>query len=323
MPASQTKARILYMYKILLEQTDKEHYLTIKQIISQLESNGISAFRKTVISDIEQLIEFGVDVQCIKSSQNRYYINNRIFSLSELKLLVDVVESTQFITQSKSAELIEKLSDLTSVYEADELCREIYLARRMKSGNEETYEVIDRIHNAVHSQKQITFQYYEYDNNKNRVLRNSGELYKFSPYGMTCDDNKYYVIGYSVKHNKIVTFRTDRMCNVEILDCPCIPKANNFSITSFVKTVFHMYDEDMFTVTLKCRNTLMKNVIDHFGMDVHTEILSEEYFKTVVEVSASKTFFGWVFQFGGDVQIMKPESVKNRFVEMARAVCIE
>ena len=143
MSKSESKSRILYIYKMLMEQTDNEHYLTVQQMISQLEEKGISAFRKTVISDIEQLTEFGVDIVCVKSSQNRYHIEKREFMLPELKLLVDAVESLQFITKSKSAELIGKLSDLASTYQADELCREIFLAHRMKSDNEEIYDVVD------------------------------------------------------------------------------------------------------------------------------------------------------------------------------------
>ena len=181
-------ARILYVQKLLLEQTDIEHFLTVQQIINELEKQGISAHRKTVISDIEQLVDFGMDIVCVKSTQNRYYVRSSLFSLSEIKLLVDAVEASQFITQSKSAELIGKLSDLTSVNNADKLCRQIYLTRRMKCDNEEIYEVVDRCHEAISGCKQVTFLYYEYDGQKNRVLRNNGERYQFSPYGMTWED---------------------------------------------------------------------------------------------------------------------------------------
>lgn len=224
MPKAESKLRILHIYKMLMEETDTDHYVTIQQIITQLEQYDITAFRKTVISDIEQLMKFGVDIVCVKSSQNRYYIRNRIFTLSELKLLVDVVEASQFITQSKSAELIGKLSDLTSTYQADELCREIYLARRIKSDNEEIYEIADKIHMAVRQVSQITFIYYGYNREKNRVLHNNGERYQFSPYGMTWEDGRYYAIGYSEKHEKIVTFRADRMSDVQITTALCVPK---------------------------------------------------------------------------------------------------
>ena len=321
MSEGKSKARILYIYRMLVEQTDESHYLTIQQIINQLQECGISAFRKTVISDIEQLVEFGMDIVCVKSSQNRYHINKHDFTLAELKLLVDAVECSQFITLNKSAELIEKLSNLTSCHNADELCRGIYLSRRSKSENEEMYEAVDSVHKAINRKRQITFRYYEYDGNKNRVLRNNGEQYQLSPYGMTWEDGKYYVIGYSIKHSKIVTFRVDRMCDTQICDYPAIPKPDEFDVSEFVKKAFRMYDDGMVTVTLKCKNEVMKLIIDRFGIDVHTEPSTRGYFKATVDVYASQTFFGWVFQFGGAIQIVKPASVKRRYVEMARIVC--
>ncbi|MBQ8301070.1 MAG: WYL domain-containing protein [Clostridia bacterium] len=160
--------------------------------------------------------------------------------MSELKLLVDAVEASHFITQAKSAELIGKLSDLTSSHNADKLSRHIYLSKRMKSDNEEIYDVVDKIHAAINSKHQITFLYYEYDSMKNRVLRNDGNRYQFSPYGMTWEDNKYYVVGFSVKHKKIISFRVDRMSD----------------------------DEPLVAVTLKCKNRVMKSMIDRFGIDV-------------------------------------------------------
>lgn len=321
MPKSDSKSRILHIYRILVEETDCEHQITIQQIIDRLSEVGITAYRKTVQSDIRQLREFGFDIECKRSSQNRYYINSNVFTLSELKLLVDAVEASYFITQSKSAELIGKLSDLTSGHNADKLSRHIFLSKRMKSENEEIYEVVDKIHTAINSNRQITFLYYEYDNMKNRVLRNNGNRYQFSPYGMTWEDNKYYVVGYSVKHSKIISFRVDRISDVVVTDNLSFPKPDKFSVADYVGKVFRMYDgEPIVSVTLKCRNKVMKSVIDRFGMDVQTQPLNKEYFTAVVDVSASQTFFGWVFQFGGDIQIMKPAKVKRAFQEMGKKI---
>lgn len=322
MPSTDSKSRILYVYKMLTEQTDAEHYLTIQQILTQLEEKGVTAYRKTVISDIEQLQEFGVDIVCTKSTQNRYHIGIRQFTLSELKLLVDAVEASQFITQEKSNALIEKLSSLTSSHHAEQLQRQLYLSKRAKSDNEEIYETVDKTHTAVNRNRQISFLYYEYDSHKNRILRNNGERYVFSPYGMTWEDSRYYVIGFSVKHGKIITFRADRMSGVEVTDCPCFPKPDGFDVSEYVKRIFRMYDDKIKTVTLKCKNEVMKSVIDRFGLDVRTEPYADgRHFKAVVDVGASQTFFGWVFQFGGAIKIVKPASVKNQFLEMAQAVC--
>lgn len=321
MSKSDSKSRILHIYRILVEETDSEHQITIQQIIDRLDEVGIPAYRKTVQDDIEILKEFGLDVICIRSSQNKYYINSNFFTLSELKLLVDAVEASHFITQAKSAELIGKLSDLTSGHNADKLSRHIFLSKRMKSDNEEIYDAVDKIHAAINSKHQITFFYYEYDNMKNRVLRNDGNRYQFSPYGMTWEDNKYYVVGYSVKHKKIISYRVDRMTDVMVTDNLCVPQPDGFSVADYVSRVFRMYgDEPVVAVTLKCKNRVMKSIIDRFGYDVQTAPLNDEYFTAVVEVSASQTFFGWVFQFGGDIQIMKPAKIKRAFADMGKRI---
>ena len=320
MPKTDTKARILYIYKLLLQETDSEHYITIQQIIDKLEVQGISAYRKTVIADIEQLQNFGADIVGVRSSQNRYYMRSSLFSLSEIKLLVDAVECSQLITPSKSAELIEKLGSLTSSYNKEKLCCHIYLSERLKSDNEEVYYIVDKVNTAVNLNRQITFQYYEYDVEKNKVLRNGGERYVLSPYGMTWEDGRYYVIGFSVKHDKIITFRVDRMSSVEISEDVCTPKLDDFSIVDYVNKVFRMYDDEIVTVTLRCKNELMKSVIDRFGLDVKTEPCSKSSFNAIVDVAASQTFFGWVFQFGGDIRIVKPAKVKRAFLEMGKKI---
>lgn len=320
MSKADTKARILYIYKLLLQETDREHDITVQQIIDKLEEQGIFAFRKTVIADIRQLQDFGVDIVGVRRSQNRYYLNSSLFSLPEIKLLVDAVECSQLITPSKSAELIEKLGSLTSSYNKDKLCCHIYLSERLKSDNEEIYKVIDNVNTAVSLKRQISFLYYEYDGEKNKVLRNEGERYVISPYGMTWEDGRYYVIGFSLKHNKIVTFRVDRMTGVEISESVSKPKPDDFSIADYVNKVFRMYDDEIVKVTLKCKNEVMKSVIDRFGMDVKIESCNKSCFNAIVEVGVSQTFFGWVFQFGGDVQIVKPAKVKRAFLEMGKKI---
>ena len=320
MPKTDTKARILCIYKLLLQETDSEHDITIQQIIDKLEVQGISAYRKTVIADIEQLQNFGADIVGVRSSQNRYYMRSSLFSLSEIKLLVDAVECSQLITPSKSAELIEKLGSLTSSCNKEKLCCHIYLSERLKSDNEEIYNIVDKVNTAVNLNHQITFLYYEYDVEKNKVLRNNGERYVLSPYGMTWEDGRYYVIGFSVKHDKIITFRVDRMSSVEISEDVCTPKPDDFSIVDYVNKVFRMYDDEIVTVTLRCKNELMKSVIDRFGLDVKTEPCSKSSFNAIVDVAASQTFFGWVFQFGGDIRIVKPAKVKRAFLEMGKKI---
>ena len=320
MANADTKSRIINIYRLLLAETDAEHYLTVNQIIDWLEAKGISAYRKTVIADIEQLIESGIDIKCIKSTQNRYYMNSGLFSIAELKLLVDAVEAAQFITEKKSEALIEKLSSLTSTHNSEKLCRTIVLAQRAKSDNEEIFENIDRCHEAINRNKQLTFLYFEYNEDKQRILRNYGEEYRLSPYCLTWEDAKYYVIGYSLKHEKIITIRVDRMNNVVITDDMRIPAPEGFNAADYVNKVFRMFDDKMVKVTLKCRNDLMKVVIDRFGLDVETEPKRNGYFYAKVEVSVSRTFYGWVFQFDGGIDIVKPPRIRKEYMEMGKRI---
>ena len=320
MANADTKSRIINIYRLLLAETDAEHYLTVNQIIDWLEAKGISAYRKTVIADIEQLIESGIDIKCIKSTQNRYYMNSGLFSIAELKLLVDAVEAAQFITEKKSEALIEKLSSLTSTHNSEKLCRTIVLAQRAKSDNEEIFENIDRCHEAINRNKQLTFLYFEYNEDKQRILRNYGEEYRLSPYCLTWEDAKYYVIGYSLKHEKIITIRVDRMNNVVITDDMRIPAPEGFNAADYVNKVFRMFDDIIVKVTLKCRNDLMKVVLDRFGLDVETEPKRNGYFYAKVEVSVSRTFYGWVFQFDGGIDIVKPPRIRKEYMEMGKRI---
>lgn len=321
MSKSDSKSRILHVYKILLQETDPEHMITIQQIIDKLSERGITAYRKTVISDIEELKKFNTDIVCVRSSQNKYYLNSGIFSLSELKLLVDAVKCSHFITSAKSAELIKKLGEMTSKNNREKLGCHIYLPQKLKSDNEEIYSVVDAVNEAVNQNHQITFQYFEYDANKNKVLRNDGENYILSPYGMTWDDGYYYVIGHSQKHKKVITFRADRMLNVEIKNDVRMPE-DGFNIEEFVNRNFHMYSSDgVVKVTLKCKNELMKSVIDRFGYEVETVPSKDGFFKAIIDVAPSRTFFAWVFQFNGDIKIISPASVKKDFSEMRGRFC--
>ena len=319
MSKRDSKSRILYIYQILLQETDSEHKITIQQIIDKLSELGITAYRKTIISDIDELRNFGADIVSVRSSQNLYYLNSGLFSLTELKLLVDAVCCSHFITSAKSTELIKKLGNMTSIYNKDKLGCHIYLSQRLKSDNEEIYSVVDTVNDAVNQNQQISFQYFEYDAQKNKILKNDGIKYKLSPYGMTWDDGNYYVIGYSVKHEKVITFRADRMLNVEIMNVICVPKPDDFNIAEFVNRNFHMYSSDeVVKVTLKCKNELMKSVIDRFGLDVETIPLKDGSFKAIIEVAPSRTFFAWVFQFNGEIKIISPAKVRKTFIEMVK-----
>ncbi|WP_455391136.1 helix-turn-helix transcriptional regulator [Frisingicoccus sp.] len=314
----ETKPRILYLLKVLLEHTDEEHPLTTNQLIEILEKEyDISTYRTTIAKDVAALQQFGIDVVTVRSTQTNYFIGNRKFELAELKILIDAVESSKLITPKKSEELIRKIHSLVNEEQTYKLKRNSFFAERVKPDNEQIYYIVDTINEAINNQKQISFQYYEYSGLKKKVLRNKGEVYVISPYSLIWCGDYYYVAGHSAKKEKVVTFRVDRIAsNPEISEKDSVPMPADFDVAEYTKQVFFMYDGEQVEVDLRCDNSLMKTMIDRFGEDVTTLAYDMESFRLLATVSASPTFYGWVFGFGGKVQILGPEKIKEEYKQM-------
>lgn len=258
-----------------------------------------------------------MDIVTIHSTQSKYFVASRKFELPELKLLIDAVESSKFITKKKSETLIEKIHTMTSPGQASKLKRNNYVVNRIKPDNEQIYYIIDAINDAINAGKQISFQYYDYTGLKKKVLKNKGEIYKLSPYKLLWCGDYYYVLGYSEKKSKGINFRVDRIASKpEILDKDIVPMPDDFNIENYTKEVFFMFSGEKVLVDLRCDNSLMKTMVDRFGEDVTTLAYDMTSFRVQTEVSASPTFFGWVFGFNGKVQILAPESVKEQYRQM-------
>lgn len=237
--------------------------------------------------------------------------------MPELKLLIDAVESSKFITASKSTELIRKLGYLVSEPQGKELKRNLFVANRIKPNNERIYSIVDAINDAINAGSKISFQYYEYSAAKKKALKHGGLRYCFSPYSLVWSGDYYYALGYSDKHNKIVQFRVDRIADTPaILNVAAVPAPEDFDIAEYAKRVYQMYDGENVTVELRCENALMQTIIDRFGEDVTTVAYDMTSFKATVEVSVSPTFYGWVFGFCGRIQILSPQSVQQGFAKM-------
>ena len=312
------KKRLMIMKEVLEKYTDEDHPITTVQIIDILNREyDMKIHRTTVGKDINELIEMGVDVQCQRSTQNKYFIGSRYFELPELKLLVDAIASSKFITEKKSYELISKLGGFASIYQQNEIKRNIRTETRVKPHNERSFYIVDAINSAINKNKKIKFTYYDYNINKEKVLRNDGKPYVFSPYSLVWNGDYYYVVGYSDKHEKIGSFRVDRIESTpEILFEMAVPMPENFSISDFTKAVFQMYDEERSEVELKCTADMMKVIIDRFGEEIETQKIDEEHFVVRVRVSLSPNFFGWLFGFGGKIELTFPPEAVERYKEM-------
>ena len=299
--SSNQKLKLIYLMKILLERTDETHSITMPEIIDALAAYDISAERKSLYNDIENLRVYGLDV--IGTQEDRtysYHIGNRQFELAELKLLVDSVQSAKFITAKKSNELIKKIEGFASKYEASQLQRQVFVAGRVKTMNESIYYNVDRIHAAIAENSRITFQYFQWNVDKKMELRHDGALYEVSPWSLSWDDENYYLIAYDSNEKIIKHFRVDKMLHI---------KSNGKGREG--RQVFKSFE----WVRIECDNSFAGVMIDRFGKEVSMIRLDDKRFAVNVEVAVSRQFLAWIIGLGEGVKLVGPDNV----VEMMNA----
>ena len=317
---NDTKLRPLYIAKILYERTDENHYLTTNQLIDILMTeHNIPAHRQTIGEEIKILQTAGMDIDVQKSTQNRIRLINRWFEQAELKLLIDAVESSKFISSKQSVQLAEKLSNMTSQYNAADLQRNILVEGKIKTTNKKVPLIIDAVNTAINEKRKISFYYFHYNERKRKVLKNNGRAYKFSPYHLVWNGDFYYMVGWSDKHEKITTFRIDRIKDVpELLVEPIKKKPKGFDINRHINEAFHMFDCEKEEVTLRCDNDVMDAIIDKFGEKVKVTNRDDGTFEITETVAVSNVFYSWVYGFGGKVIIRKSESIKKQHEEKSK-----
>lgn len=322
---SKNKLRQVFVLKILYEHTDENHCITIAQILQFLKDEyGIESYRKTIKEDIDLLMAAGFDIEFIKSSQNLYHIVSREFDIAELKVLIDAVVSSKFISKAKSQQLVDKLSELAGPYVSKELVRNIDVEGRVKGENKQLLLIIDTINTAINQERKIAFKYFTYDVRKEKKEKHNGYIYKFSPYKLVWNGDYYYVVGFSDKYNDIGSFRVDRISKTpDILDEQAIPMPRSFDINSYLNTMFHMYSGERKEVELVCDNSVMDSIIDRFGEDVKVYANDMTSFRIIVHTTVSHIFFSWVFGFCGRVKIKGPLEVKNEYIKMVKSTATE
>lgn len=323
MPKSANqKIKILYLMRLFQEKTDEEHGLTLAEITAELAKLGVAAERKTLYDDIEILRVFGLDIEQRKEKNTvRYHLVSRDFELPELKLLVDAVQASKFITEKKSVSLIKKLQKLSSRYQAQQLGRQVHVANRIKNMNESIYYNVDRIHEAVSENKKISFQYFEWNENKERFLRHDGKNYIVSPWHLAWDDENYYLIAYDSESEKIKHYRIDKMLRINILTetRDGAEQFKDFDTAVYSKKTFGMYGGKEELVTLRCNNKISGIIVDRFGSDTPFTKSGDESFDITVRVAVSPLFLTWLMNFGENITVISPESVKKKIIELAKA----
>ena len=313
--SSNQKLKLLYLLKMLEEKTDEENAMSINTMIGELERYGVSAERKSIYDDLEALKHYGLDIASKKSKTTEYYVASRLFELPELKLLVDAVQCSKFVTHKKSNELIKKIESLASYRQAQSLQRQVYVSNRVKTINESIYYNVDRLHAAIAENKKVSFKYFDYDVKKEKVFRKSGEKYSVSPYGLSWDDENYYLITFSSKYNDFTHYRVDRMTDIDLIDeeRDPLPEKKHFDIAEYTKKVFNMFGGEEVLVQLQLDNLLVNAVIDRFGKDVVIGRIDDSNFYVWIKVAVSQTFFAWISQFGSKVKILSPDIVIEKY----------
>lgn len=306
------KLKMLYIVQLFSRETDDAHKLTMPEIIAKLAVEGVNADRKTLYQDFDELRRFGFDIISEKEGRNYYYyLGSRDFELPELKLLVDSVQSSKFITDKKSGQLIKKLESLVSKYEGSQLHRQVIIAGRVKTMNESIYYNVDKIHAAIGADRQIRFKYFDWNLKKEMEPRYGGRWYQLSPWALMWDDEKYYLVAYDSKHETIIHYRVDKMTQIGILDekREGHEAFRQFNIAHYTNTLFGMYAGDETKVTIEAENRLVSVFIDRFGKDIIIAPVDDDHFRTTVTVAVSKQFFGWIMAIDGDVKVVAPNTV--------------
>lgn len=319
MPKGKNQKFKLYcLAQIMLEQTDEEHYISMPEIIEALAAYDITADRKSLYQDLRDLEKLGIEVEG-EATGNRYHYHviSRFFALPELKLLVDAIQSSKFITERKSNALIKKLERLVSKYEAQKLQRQVYVSGRIKTMNESIYYTVDAIHNAISENRKIKFQYYQWNIKKEMELRHNGAWYHISPWGLSWDDENYYLVGFDSEAGLIKHYRVDKMLHISMSEEKREGSEyfTKLDMAEYAKKSFGMYGGEEQTVKLLVDNSLAGVVIDRFGKDVMMIPTDGNRFTVSVNVRVSRQFMGWVFSLGEKVKIIGPDLVIQQMRE--------
>ncbi len=320
---TRQKMRLLVLRDFLMSQSDEDHPLSTSRMISHLQSHQIDANRKTIYDDLETLRDYGLDLVRSRSGRSTsYFVGNRLFQLPELKLLVDSVQVSRFITHRKALELIQKLESLCSVHQAKLLNRQVFLTDRVKTHNESIYINVDLIYQAIADNRKIRFHYFDYGIDGKPVLRREGAFYEISPYAMTWSDQNYYLVAYDHEASLIKHYRVDKMKDMKVTDLPRegedVFRAQD--MPSYTRRLFSMFSGRDTTVVLRFHNSLAGVMMDRVGSEAQLVPDGPDHFQVILHVEVSPPFFGWRSSFRDQVEILGPEPVRREMVDYLRAI---
>lgn len=319
---SNQKLKLSYLTRIMLEKTDEEHGLTLQQVVDELERYGVTAERKSIYADFADMTDkLGIEIIKEKIGRETYYhVAGREFEVAEVKLLIDAIQSSKFITEKKSNELIKKVKGLVSHYQAAQLQRQVFVHGRIKTMNESIYYNVDTLHTAIAQNVRIQFQYCGWYPNKKLVPLNEGRFFEVSPWALTWDDEYYYLVAFDQYEEKIKHYRVDKMMKISLLEEKRGGKElfEKFDMAAYSKMNFGMFHGEIKRVHIAFPDYMVGVFIDRFGKDIAIRPAGEKRSEIAVNVAVSKQFFGWIASLGRWVKITGPDEVvaeMREFVE--------
>ena len=316
------KLKLLYLLEMFYKDTDSQQGLTMGEIIEKLAEQGISTERKSIYRDIDALRDFGMDICTYQRAPVQYALANRIFSIQELMLIVDSVQSSKFLSEKKSKDLVKKIKQLASSLEQTLLNKNVHVHGRVKTQNQSDFRNVDIIQEAIASKRKIFFHYFKYDVHKCKVAQHEGEAYRETPLHVVYSDGCYYLVAYSEKYDNFTNYRIDRMDKLMILEDSAKrnKKIANYDVADLSTCAFGMYRGKRISATLLVESSAMSSVIDRFGKDTHTSVIDENHARVYVPIMNSPVFFGWLTGFGTQVRIEKPRSLVEEYQNYLSAI---
>ncbi len=323
-----SKIKLLYIKDILEKYSDEAHVMNSSEILSKLEIlYGIHCERKSLYNDIDLLESYGVDIIRTRTPRNGFFVGSRPFELAEVRLLCDAVQAADFISKVKTKRLLDKIEGLASVYQASALKEQVYVDSRAKCGNEKIYYFIDTLDNAIKTEKKVKLQYTRRVPGDKFSTAKAQREFVLSPYSMIWSNDRYYLVANNGKYDNLMNLRVDRIAEIEILKEKARPFSevcaykNRFDTADYIRKTFNMFAGDEETVELRCKNSVLEEMLDRFGENITLRRCGEDSFLLRTEAFVNDGLVSWIMQFGGSIKVVSPQNLGEMVAEKAKRIC--
>lgn len=320
------KVKLLYIIDILKKYTDEEHPITATEICEKLASNGVTAERKAIYDDIAQLTDYGFDIIKTRTPKSGFFLASREFEIPEISLLIDAVKTAKFISAKKTRVLVSKLEKMLSIYQVKKGDKSVFIDYSEKSHNEEIFYSIDTISRAIESQKKISLKYGVRELNENREIVTNYKTRVISPYALTWQEDRYYLIGNYDKYDNLIHLRLDRMRSVEVLDEPLrhfsklSSYTDTFDVADYTKKLFGMFGGDFEEIELRCSKDILEKVADRFSENLFIRNVTDEHFSITVKAAVSEGLVTWIMNYGDNIKVIKPSTLIDKIKLRAQTI---